>query len=124
MRVAGGPDFRHFTFNGTSPNLKDVNVRQAIAMGINRNAITKADLTGLHWPAVTMGNHFFVNTQAGYKDNSGAVGRTTRRRPKQLLDAAGWKHGSGGFRDEGRQDARAPLRHPDRRRRPPSRRAS
>ena len=30
VRVAGGPDFRHFTFNGTSPNLKDQNVRQAI----------------------------------------------------------------------------------------------
>ena len=43
-------------------------MRQAIAMGINRNAIVKADLTGLPWPARTMGNHFLVNTQAGYKD--------------------------------------------------------
>jgi peptide/nickel transport system substrate-binding protein len=101
VRVAGGPDFRHFTFNGTSPNLSDVNVRQAIAMGINRNAIVKADLTGLPWPARTMDNHFLVNTQAGYKSNSGAVGQYNPEKAKQMLDAAGWKQGSGGFRQKG-----------------------
>jgi peptide/nickel transport system substrate-binding protein len=101
VRVAGGPDFRHFTFNGTSPNLSDVNVRQAIAMGINRNAIVKADLTGLPWPARTMDNHFLVNTQAGYKSNSGAVGTFNPDKAKQMLDAAGWKQGSGGFRQKG-----------------------
>jgi peptide/nickel transport system substrate-binding protein len=101
VRVAGGPDFRHFTFNGTSPNLSDVNVRQAIAMGINRNAIVKADLTGLPWPARTMDNHFLVNTQAGYKSNSGAVGTFNPDKAKQMLDAAGWKQGSNGFRQKG-----------------------
>jgi peptide/nickel transport system substrate-binding protein len=101
IRVAGGPDFRHFTFNGTSPNLSDVNVRQAIAMSINRNAINKADLTGLPWPARTMDNHFLVNTQAGYKANAGTVGQYNPDKAKQMLDAAGWKQGSGGFRTKG-----------------------
>jgi peptide/nickel transport system substrate-binding protein len=101
IRVAGGPDFRHFTINGTSPNLSDVNVRKAIAMSINRNAINKADLTGLPWPARTMDNHFLVNTQAGYKSNSGEVGQYNPDKAKQLLDAAGWKQGSGGFRTKG-----------------------
>ena len=101
IRVAGGPDFRHFTFNGTSPNLSDVNVRQAIAMSINRNAINKADLTGLPWPARTMDNHFLVNTQAGYKANAGTVGQYDPEKAKQMLDAAGWKMGSGGFRTKG-----------------------
>jgi len=101
IRVAGGPDFRHFTFNGTSKNLSDVNVRKAIAMSINRNAINKADLTGLPWPARTMDNHFFVNTQGGYKSNSGEVGTFNPDKAKQLLDAAGWKQGSGGFRTKG-----------------------
>jgi peptide/nickel transport system substrate-binding protein len=101
IRVAGGPDFRHFTFNGTSPNLSDVNVRQAIAMSINRNAINKADLTGLPWPARTMDNHFLVNTQAGYKANAGTVGQYNPDKAKQMLDAAGWKMGSGGFRQKG-----------------------
>ena len=100
VRVAGGPDFRHFTINGTSPNLQDVKVRQAIAMAINRNAIVKSDLTGLPWPAVTMDNHFLVNTQKGYKSNSGAIGTYNPDKAKQMLDAAGWKQ-SGAYRTKG-----------------------
>ena len=100
VRVAGGPDFRHFTINGTSPDLKDLQVRQAIAMSINRSAIAKADLTGLPWPARTMDNHLLVNTQAGYKSNSGAVGQFNPAKAKQMLDAAGWKQ-SGAYRQKG-----------------------
>jgi len=100
VRVAGGPDFRHFTFNGTSPNLSDVKVRQAVAMAINRNAIVKADLTGLPWPARTMDNHFLVNTQKGYQSNSGQVGQYNPEKAKQMLDQAGWKQ-SGAFRQKG-----------------------
>jgi peptide/nickel transport system substrate-binding protein len=100
VRVAGAPDFRHFTFNGTSPNLQDINVRQAIAMSINRSAIGKADLTGLPWPVRTMDNHFLVNTQAGYKSNSGTVGQYDPEKAKQMLDAAGWKQ-SGAYRTKG-----------------------
>jgi peptide/nickel transport system substrate-binding protein len=100
VRVAGGPDFRHFTINGTSPNLQDVKVRQAIAMSINRSAIGKADLTGLPWPARTMDNHFLVNTQAGYKSNSGTVGQYDPEKAKQMLDEAGWKQ-SGAYRTKG-----------------------
>ncbi len=88
VRSAAGPDFRHFTFNGTGKNFSDVNVRKAVAMAINREVITKADLTGLNWPAVTMGNHYFVNTQSGYADNSGEVGRYDPEKAKALLDQA------------------------------------
>ena len=42
IRVAGGPNFRHLTINGTSPNLQDVRVRQALAMAIDRTAIARA----------------------------------------------------------------------------------
>ena len=90
VREAAGPDFRHFTLNGTSDNLSDVRVRQAVQAGIDRQAIARADLVGLPWPAVTLGNHFFVNTQAGYEDNSGEFGRYDPDRAKQLLDQAGW----------------------------------
>jgi peptide/nickel transport system substrate-binding protein len=91
LRVAGGPDFRHFTINATSPLLKDVNVRRALALSINREAIAKSDLTGLDWPAVTMNNHFFVNTQDGYADNSGQYGKFDPATAKTMLDSAGWK---------------------------------
>jgi peptide/nickel transport system substrate-binding protein len=100
VRVAGGPDFRHFTINGTSPDLKDLQVRQAVAMSINRPAIAKADLTGLPWPARTMDNHLLVNTQKGYKSNSGTVGQFDPEKAKQMLDTAGWKQ-SGAYRKKG-----------------------
>lgn len=102
VRQAAGPDFRHFTFNGTSPMLRDVNVRRAIAMAIDRQTIARSDLTGLNWPPRLLDNHFFVNTQAGYRSNSGEVGRHNPARARQLLDTAGW-----------RQEGRAPFRRKD-----------
>jgi peptide/nickel transport system substrate-binding protein len=100
VREAAGPDFRHLTFNGTSPVLSDASVRRAIAMAINRDALVKADLTGLNWPARTMNNHFFVNTQTGYRDNAGQVGHFDPAAARRLLDQAGWTR-SGAFRRKG-----------------------
>ncbi|HVL31733.1 MAG TPA: ABC transporter family substrate-binding protein [Solirubrobacteraceae bacterium] len=102
VRQAGGPDFRHFTFNGTGPILRDVRVRRAVAMAIDREVITRADLTGLDWPVRTMGNHFLVNTQAGYADNSGDVGRFDPDRAAALLDEAGWTRDGALRRKDGR----------------------
>ena len=90
VREAGGPDFRHFTINGTSPNLSDEKVRQAITVGIDRAVITRADLTGLNWPTRTLDNHFLVNTQEGYQDNTGDLGKYDAAAAGKLLDAAGW----------------------------------
>ncbi|MFI6905177.1 ABC transporter family substrate-binding protein [Nonomuraea sp. NPDC050394] len=91
VRQAAGPDFRHFTFNGSSEPLKDVNVRQAIQLGINRQAIAQSDLQGLDWPITLLNNHFFMNTQEGYQDNAGELGVYNPEKAKQMLDAAGWK---------------------------------
>jgi peptide/nickel transport system substrate-binding protein len=91
VREAAGPDYRHFTFNATSPMLSDPAVRRAIAQAINRSAIAQSDLNGLNWPAKTMDNHFFVNSQQGYQDNSGDVGKYAPDKAKAALDAAGWK---------------------------------
>ncbi|MFI6594809.1 ABC transporter family substrate-binding protein [Nonomuraea sp. NPDC050536] len=91
VRQAAGPDFRHFTFNGESDLLSDVKVRQAIQLGINRQAIAQSDLQGLDWPITLLNNHFFMNTQEGYQDNAGPLGVYNPNQAKQLLDAAGWK---------------------------------
>jgi peptide/nickel transport system substrate-binding protein len=91
IHKAAGPDYRQITFNGKSDMLGNVKVRRAVAMAINRKAITKADLQGLGWPVVTMGNHFLVNTQKGYQDNSGAVGKYNPGKAKKMLSAVGWK---------------------------------
>jgi peptide/nickel transport system substrate-binding protein len=89
IRVAGGPNFRHITFNGQSPMLKDVHVRQAIAMAIDRTAIARAELGQLPVKPTALGNHIFMENQTGYQDNSGVVAYNPEK-AKQMLDAAGW----------------------------------
>jgi peptide/nickel transport system substrate-binding protein len=89
IRVAGGPNFRHITINGQSPQLQDVNVRQALAMAIDRAAIAKAELGSLPVTAVPLGNHIFMENQKGYQDNSGVVAYNPAK-SKQMLDATGW----------------------------------
>ena len=91
VRVAGGPNFRHLTINGTGPNLKDVKVRQALAMAIDRAAIGRALLGPLGIDPKPLGNHIFMANQVGYQDNSGAIGGYDSTRAAQLLDEAGWK---------------------------------
>jgi peptide/nickel transport system substrate-binding protein len=91
IRVAGGPNYRHITINGTGEILKDVKVRQALAMAIDRAAIARAMLGPLDIDATTLGNHIFMRNQNGYQDNSGDVGKYNPTRAAQLLDEAGWR---------------------------------
>jgi peptide/nickel transport system substrate-binding protein len=94
MRVAGGPNFRHVTFNGASRNLQDVRVRRAVAMAINRAAIAQSVLGPLGVAPVPLNNHIFMENQRGYQDNSGEVGKFDPAKAAQLLQDAGWQlHG-------------------------------
>ena len=102
IRVAGGPNFRHVTINGTGPILRDVKVRQAVAMAIDRAAITRAMLGPLGIEAVPLGNHIFMRNQRGYRDNSGDVGTFDPARAAQLLDEAGWRLEGNVRRKDGR----------------------
>lgn len=90
LRKAGGPNFRHITINSQSPVLQDVNVRKALAMGIDRTKIAQALLGPLDVPAVALNNHIFMTNQKGYQDNSGEVGKYNPEQAKTLLDQAGW----------------------------------
>jgi glutathione transport system substrate-binding protein len=90
LRTAAGPNFRHLDINGTSVNLKDVKVRQAVAMAIDRAAIARALLGPLGFVPKPLGNHILMANQAGYQDNSGVLPYDAAR-AAQLLDEAGWK---------------------------------
>lgn len=102
LRVAGGPNFRHITINGTGAILRDVKVRQALAMGIDRAALARAMLGPLGVEAVPLGNHIFMRNQKGYRDNSGEVGRYDPGRAAQLLEEAGWRLEGNVRRKDGR----------------------
>ncbi|GAA2385974.1 ABC transporter family substrate-binding protein [Nonomuraea africana] len=91
IRKAAAPNWRHLTVNGSAPNLTDKSVRQAVLLGINREAITQSDLKDLDWPVQVLNNHLYMNTHKGYVDNSGELGTYNPEKAKQLLDAAGWK---------------------------------
>ncbi|MFC4906509.1 ABC transporter family substrate-binding protein [Actinomadura gamaensis] len=94
IRRAGGPDWRHLTFNAASPMLSDVRVRRALFMAVDRDVIVRSDLAGLGRPPRPLGNHFYVTTQAGYQDDSGELGHYDPVRAGRLLDEAGWRrHG-------------------------------
>jgi peptide/nickel transport system substrate-binding protein len=100
LRVAGGPNFRHITMNGTSPALTDVRVRRALAMAIDRAAIARALLGPLGVAPETLNNHIFMRNQEGYRDNSGDIGIYDPAKAAQLLDEAGWTL-DGGVRRKG-----------------------
>ena len=97
VRRAAGMDYRTLTFSRDGV-LKDRAVRQAIAMGIDRAGLAKADLTGLDWPVRTLDNHFFLNTQTGYRNNSGTVGSYNPQQARGMLTKLGWKPGKNGVR--------------------------
>ncbi|MET8541179.1 ABC transporter family substrate-binding protein [Kitasatospora sp. NPDC004799] len=103
VRRAGGPDFRQFTLNARTPALSDATVRQAVFQAINRDAVIRADLSGLDWPAVPLNNHLLVTNQSGYRDNSLGLARYDPAEAARKLDAAGWKLDGDVRRKEGRE---------------------
>ena len=102
VRVAAGPNFRHFTFNSKSPVLSDQAVRQAIAMGINRTVIAQSDLAGLPGDKVPLNNNLYVANQPGYVDQAKVTGIDYNpEKAGQMLDAAGWTmNTSTGYREK------------------------
>jgi peptide/nickel transport system substrate-binding protein len=104
IRRAGGPNFRHITFNGTSPLLSDVNVRQAIAKTIDRQTIADAMIGQLGGDTKKLDNHIFMRNQKGYKDNSGDLSKPDLDAAKKQLDDAGWTQEGDATRTKDGQD--------------------
>ncbi len=90
IRKAAGPNFRHITINGQTEVLKDVKVRKALGLAINRETIGKAMLTPLGFEATPLNNHIFMTNQKGYQSNAGDLEKADPEAAKKLLDEAGW----------------------------------
>ncbi|MGH8907568.1 MAG: ABC transporter family substrate-binding protein [Egibacteraceae bacterium] len=91
VHMAAGPDFVHITINGVSEVLADVEVRRALAMGIDRGRIAEALIGPFGLPTTPLGNHILMVNQEGYQDNSGDIGRYDPSRARALLEEAGWR---------------------------------
>lgn len=72
ITMSDSVQWRHFTFNSRAGALQDKLVRQAIQLGIDTKDIASSDLSGLPSQGLdlNLGNHFFMPSQEGYKDNS------------------------------------------------------
>ncbi|MEA5052168.1 MAG: ABC transporter family substrate-binding protein, partial [Propionicimonas sp.] len=99
VRKSNGPDYRHFTLNSKSPFLDDVNVRQAILMGLDRETIAASDMAGLPEDMIKkLDNNLYVHGLPGYVDQAAATGLDYNPDgAKQKLEGAGWALNSAGF---------------------------
>ncbi|ART68794.1 hypothetical protein BTO20_09520 [Mycobacterium dioxanotrophicus] len=99
IRRAPSPSWYHFTFNGAPGSiLADKALRQAVAKGIDRQAIANITQRGLTDNPVPLNNHIYVAGQKGYQDNSAEVAFDPEK-AKSELDALGWKL-NGQFREK------------------------
>jgi peptide/nickel transport system substrate-binding protein len=99
IRRTPGPSWYHMTFNGApGAILSDKALRQAVAKGIDRQAIVNVTQRGLVDNPTPLGNHVFVAGQDGYQDNSAVVAYDPEK-AKAELDALGWKL-NGQFREK------------------------
>jgi peptide/nickel transport system substrate-binding protein len=101
ITLAAGPDYRQFTVSSVHGFMQDEKVRQAVSMGTNRDALIKSDLEGIPWPIVPLDNHWFMNTQVGYQNNSGIYGKYDPAAAEQLLTSDGFVKKNGYYTKNG-----------------------
>jgi peptide/nickel transport system substrate-binding protein len=90
IRTSNGPNYRHITFNGAPGSiLEDPALRKAIMKGIDRQVIAQSQIGPIVPDAHPLGNHLFMEGQAGYQDNSG-VAAYNPDAARRELDALGW----------------------------------
>jgi peptide/nickel transport system substrate-binding protein len=95
--VGFGPVFEHLTFNFQNEFLKDLAVRQAIAYGVDRNAIVAALMKPFSDKAARLDNRVLVATQKGYKANGKEYQTANVTEAQDVLTKAGYTKGADGM---------------------------
>ncbi|RLU99321.1 ABC transporter substrate-binding protein [Streptomyces griseocarneus] len=96
FRVGARWDQVVLSLNGSRGPLQDLKVRQAVTLGVDREALAKIAGKDLPFQPKVVNNHFFMPNQEGYRDNAGSFAKRDVDRAKKLLDEAGWKDGGAG----------------------------
>ena len=94
--VEQGLTFEHYDFNQANPHLAKLEVRQALALCIDREEIVTTLVTPINPDATVLNNHIYVPSAADYQDNSGGLARDVdaakaklrHLRPERLGDRA------------------------------------
>lgn len=112
VRLAKAPVHEHFTFGPVTEVTKDVAVRQAIMLSIDRYQIATA-IQGVVDPKVKPNNnHVFLSGVACNQDNTGKLGKRDLTAAAKLLDGAGWAMGNDGIRSKGGTRLSVKLTYP------------
>jgi peptide/nickel transport system substrate-binding protein len=103
--VTPGLEFQHIDFNEANPYLAKLDVRDAIALGTNRqemvtrivapifSTVNPADVS----KAQVINNRIWMPIQPEYTNNSGSMGTYNPTQAKTLLKASGMTMGSDGY---------------------------
>ncbi|WP_230423742.1 ABC transporter family substrate-binding protein [Streptomyces radicis] len=83
--------YTQLALNGSSPALDDERVRWAIARALDRKKLAGLVHEPAGLPVKPLGSHLRVIGQAGYQDNSDALGKTGTGAATAALDDAGWR---------------------------------
>jgi glutathione transport system substrate-binding protein len=89
-----GLQFEHFDFNQADPYLAKVQVREAIAHGVNRSSLIARTVGQVSSQIKPLGSRMLVPTQQGYQGTSFAYDPSTSN---NLMKEAGFKKGSDGY---------------------------
>ena len=93
-RRCPGLEFEHFDFNQADPYLAKVQVREAIAHGVNRQAIINRTVGEVAMGITPLGSRMLVPTQPGYKATSYSYDPS---QSVNLLKELGYKKASDGY---------------------------
>jgi len=89
-----GLEFEHFDFNQADPYLAKLQVREAIAHGVNRQALIQRTVGEIEKGINPLGSRVLVSTQQGYKGTSYSFSTSTSN---NLMKEAGFKKASDGY---------------------------
>jgi glutathione transport system substrate-binding protein len=89
-----GLEFEHFDFNEADPYLARVGIREAIAHGVNRQALIARTVGEISSSIKPLGSRMYVSTQPQYKATSFAYSPSTSA---NLLKEQGFTKGSDGY---------------------------
>jgi peptide/nickel transport system substrate-binding protein len=101
IRRSATPSQNLLTLNAQHANLKDLDVRKAVFMGIDRKVIGEIEFQGLDYTEEPPGSFSLYPFQKGYVDNLAKAGyKYDPKAAGDLLEQAGWKMGSGDYREK------------------------
>ncbi len=93
-RTLPGLEFEHFDFNQADPYLAKVQVREAMAHGVNRQALINRTVGQIGHGISPLGSRMLVPTQPGYQGTSYAYSPS---QSANLLKELGFKKASDGY---------------------------